>query len=347
MSRVVKYDILRVAACFSIVLLHVSASYWSVVDVQGRDFLVMTVYNSVTRFAVPVFFMLSGLFLVAPERKNVTVGKRVLKLVLLFYVWSAFYAFQGIAVDTLRGEFSMEVFRAAVERFVFGHIHMWFLQILCGFYLLIPVARQISAKKETLRYYLILWIVFRFLVPTVTDAFGLTTFQARIDSLGLDILVGNFGYFLLGYYLSITDITKKVRWCIYAMGIVSLILTPYLTVQDCRKSHAYVERWFSPGSLNVLIMTIAVFVCFQYCKAFEQVRRVQLWGMLSRYTFFVYMFHLFVLEKLNLVGITTVSYPAVVSIPVMTVFIFTVSLFGAFVADHIPFVRKIVMLHAS
>ena len=102
MSRVVKYDILRVAACFSIVLLHVSASYWSVVDVQGRDFLVMTVYNSVTRFAVPVFFMLSGLFLVAPERKNVTVGKRVLKLVLLFYVWSAFYAFQGIAVDTLR-----------------------------------------------------------------------------------------------------------------------------------------------------------------------------------------------------------------------------------------------------
>lgn len=54
--------------------------------------------------------------------------------------------------------------------------------------------------------------------------------------------------------------------------------------------------------------------------------------------------HLFVLEKLNLVGITTVSYPAVVSIPVMTIFIFTVSLFGA---DHIPFVRKIVMLHAN
>lgn len=130
MSRVVKYDILRVAACFSIVLLHVSASYWSVVDVQGRDFLVMTVYNSVTRFAVPVFFMLSGLFLVAPERKNVTVGKRVLKLVLLFYVWSAFYAFQGIAVDTLRGEFSMEVFRAAVERFVFGHIHNAVIPIL-------------------------------------------------------------------------------------------------------------------------------------------------------------------------------------------------------------------------
>ena len=117
MSRIVKYDILRVVACFSIILLHVSASYWSVVDVRGGEFLVMTVYNSLTRFAVPVFFMLSGLFLVAPERENVAIGKRVLRLVMLFYVWSAFYAFQGIAVDTLKGAFSMEVFRAAVERF--------------------------------------------------------------------------------------------------------------------------------------------------------------------------------------------------------------------------------------
>ena len=56
---------------------------------------------------------------------------------------------------------------------------------------------------------------------------------------------------------------------------------------------------------------------------------------------------MFVLEKLNLVGITTVAYPAGISIPVMTVFIFIVSLIGAFVADHIPVVRKIVMFHSN
>lgn len=347
MLRVVKYDILRVVASFSIVLLHVSASYWSVVDVHGREFQVMTIYNSLTRFAVPVFFMLSGLFLVAPERKNVSVGKRVIKLVVLFYIWSAFYAFQGIAVDTLRGAFSMEVLEAAIERFIFGHVHMWFLQILCGFYLLLSIARQIGAKKETLRYYLILWLIFRFLIPTLTDALHLFTFQARIDSLGLDILVGNFGYFLLGYYLNITEIGKGIRRCIYAMGIFALLLTPFLTVGDCIKTGTYVERWFSPGSLNILIMTVAVFVFFKYCKIFDHVKRPDIWGKLSRYTFFVYMFHMFVLEKLNLAGITTVSCPAVISIPLMTVFIFTVSLACAFVVDRIPFVRKAVMLHSS
>lgn len=203
MTRVVKYDILRVVASFSIVLLHVSASYWSVVDVHGREFLVMTIYNSFTRFAVPVFFMLSGLFLVSPDRDIAGLWKRIMKLLVLFYVWSAFYAFQGVAVDALGGEFSMEVWRASVERFIFGHVHMWFIQMLLGFYILIPVARQICAKKEIVKYYL----------------------------------------------------------------------------------------------------------------------------------------------KLNLIGITTVSFPAIISIPILTVFTFMVSLLGAFVIDHIPIVRKILMLH--
>lgn len=67
--------------------------------------------------------------------------------------------------------------------------------------------------------------------------------------------------------------------------------------------------------------------------------------LLSGYTFFIYMFHMFIIEKLNLIGITTVSFPAVISIPAITLFTFGVSLFAAFVVSHIPFVRKIVMLH--
>ena len=345
MARMAKYDILRIVASFSIVLLHVSASYWSVVDIQGSEFLVMTIYNSLTRFAVPVFFMLSGLFLVTPERENVAIGKRVLKIVILFYVWSAFYAFQGVAMDALHGEFSKEVWAASVQRFIFGHIHMWFLQMLCGFYLLIPVARQLCVKKEVLQYYLILWVAFRYLFPCLTDIFHLYTIQSRIDSLGMDTLAGNFGFFLLGYYLNVTDIKKEIRWFIYAMGIVSVGLTAFLTVRDCRRSGTYLENWFSPASPNILVMSAAIFICFKYCKVFDKAKRINVWKKLSGYTFFIYMFHVFIIDKLNLIGITTVSFPAVISIPALTIFTFVVSLLGAFVADHIPIVRKIVLLH--
>lgn len=48
MERISKYDVLRIIASFAIVLLHVSVSYWSVVDINGKEFTVMTVYNSLT-----------------------------------------------------------------------------------------------------------------------------------------------------------------------------------------------------------------------------------------------------------------------------------------------------------
>ena len=82
MNREIRYDLLRIASCFAVVLLHVSFGYWGVVDINGNDFLVMTVYNSFTRFGVPVFFMLSGLFLLNPQKEmtshkwGMKVGKR-------------------------------------------------------------------------------------------------------------------------------------------------------------------------------------------------------------------------------------------------------------------------------
>ena len=345
MKRIVRYDILRVVACFAIILLHVSASYWNGVDVKGKDFFIITVYNSLTRFAVPVFFMLSGLFLASPHKKDVAVGKRVLKLILLFYVWSAFFAFQRVIVIVFTGNFSQKALEDAVERFISGHYHMWFLQVLCGFYLLIPVARQLCAKKEAVQYYLILWVVFRFLFPCLTNAFHLDILQARIDSLGMDVLAGNFGYFLLGYYLKATEIKQVVRRGIYIIGIGAIFLTIFLTIRDSRAQSAYVEKWFSPSSLNILVFSVAIFIFFQYGKWFEQVKRPELWKKLSDYTFFVYMFHVFIIGNLNRVGITMIAYPSIISIPVITIFTFTGSLLCAFLADHIPVIRKIVMLH--
>ena len=81
-DRVKKYDYLRSISCIAIILLHVSSSYWSCVSRDSSDFVIMTVYNALTRFAVPVFMMLSGAFLLEPE-KNMEfkdVWKRIGKL---------------------------------------------------------------------------------------------------------------------------------------------------------------------------------------------------------------------------------------------------------------------------
>ena len=156
MLRKYNWDYLRVLSSIAVVLLHVSGSYLSVVPVQGKEFIIMLLYNAITRFAVPIFFMLSGLFLLSPEKKMSIKDcvARTLRLLIIFYIWSAFYAFQGMAVDFITGELiTEELVNKSFQRFIIGHEHMWFMLKLAGYYLLLPIARSICANKTALNWF--------------------------------------------------------------------------------------------------------------------------------------------------------------------------------------------------
>lgn len=206
-DRIVKYDLLRIAACFAVVMLHVSGSYWYSVGVDSDQFRIMTIYNGMTRFAVPVFFMLSGLFLLDPEREMPAKkwASKVLKLAAAFYIWSLFYAFQSVLYNGIRNGFdSLEpgIWSNAVMRLVMGHEHMWFLLNLLGFYLLLPVLRKICEDMKVTAYFLALWVLIRFLVVPVFGEIGGGLLSALVAQMQFNLLAGFIGYFLGGYFLN-------------------------------------------------------------------------------------------------------------------------------------------------
>ncbi|MCM1540632.1 MAG: acyltransferase family protein [Blautia sp.] len=349
MHRIVKYDLLRITACFAIVLLHVSNSYWYVVDVESSDFLIMTVYNSFTRFAVPVFFMLSGLFLLDPERE-LSVKKWALRLCRLavgFYLWSLFYAFQSVLFNGLRHGFdsvTREMWSDAVLRLVMGHGHMWFLMDLFGFYLLLPVFRKVCEDIRVTGYFLLLWVLVRFLLVTVFPNIGGGMVLAVVTSQHLYILTGYIGYFLGGFFLNKVDIPKRGRLLLYVSGLGALVFTMVKTVLDCRTSQSYDDQWFLPSNVNILIFSAAVFVLFKHMEVPRRLADSRLVRNMARGSFFVYMIHPFFIEKLNLLGINVIAYPVILSIPVMTVGIFAAGMLLGWVAGKIPAAGKVITL---
>ena len=175
-------------------------------DINSKEFLIMTVYNSFTRFGVPVFFMLSGMFLLDP-RKEMPVKKwlqKIWKLLLAFILWSAFYAFQSVIFHGLKGGWDSvteEMWSSAITRLVMGHGHMWFLMDLLGFYLMLPVFRKICEDIKVLGYFLLLWVVVRFVITTLMPEVGNGLLFMKTDSLHLYFLIGYVGYFMGGYFL--------------------------------------------------------------------------------------------------------------------------------------------------
>lgn len=344
MQREEKYDYLRCISCIAIVLLHVSGSYWNVVPKESTEFLIMTIYNGLTRFAVPVFMMLSGGFLLDAQKKMSikTCFKRFVKYLLNFYIWSAFFAFQGIAIKIMAGkEITQTLWFSSLERFLWGHYHMWFVFLILGFYLVLPIIRKLAENKTVVEYYLILWVVTRFLIPSLTAIDKLNFIYVWIDKLEINLLIGYLGYFILGYYIREYGFSKKLRIGIYVVGLIGFIYSVVATITQSRIYGICVESYFSPSSWNILLFSVAIFTFFTYLKS------VDIWYWLVRKiagcSFIIYMIHPFFIEKLNLIGVTTISFHCLWSIPVLTIGVFLGSLFVADIVKRIPCAKRLLI----
>ena len=337
------YDYLRSLSCFAIVLAHVASSYWTVVDIRSDQFEVMSIFNALTRFAVPVFMMLSGAFLLEPDKGNDIKKclKRFGKFALNFYIWSAFYAFQGIAVKFVTGkEITKDLLFSSGQRFLWGHYHMWFVFLVMGFYLLLPIISKFTEQKKAMEYFLILWVVTRYFAPAIATVIPKTNFlNTFISKLDLNMLIGYLGYFVLGYYIRKYGFVCKVRIVLYIAGAFSAVYTVLETILQSRLQEKYVESYFSPGAFAILIYSAAVFTFFANIKKKDACPK--LIASTAKYSFIIYMVHPFFMEKLNLLGITTISFNTLISIPTLTIGIFAASFLVAAVIKRIPYIRDI------
>lgn len=344
-QRETNYDYLRSLSCIAIVLAHVASSYWGVVDRGGSQFVIMSVYNAITRFAVPVFMMLSGAFLLEPAKgSNIKKCiKRFGKFALNFYIWSAFYAFQGIAVKFVTGkEITKDLLFSSGQRFLWGHYHMWFVFLVLGFYLLLPIISKFTEHKTVMEHFLMLWVGTRFLIPTLTALVPkLNAMNTWISKLDLNMLVGYLGYFVLGFYIRKHGFQKKARIALYIAGGVSALHAIVETIRESRLQDRYVEDYFSSGSFGILVFSVAVFTFFAYFKQKDTCPK--LIASTAKYSFIIYMVHPFFLEKLNLLGVTTISFNTLLSIPVLTIGIFIASYLVAAFIKKIPYINKILV----
>lgn len=82
-------DLLRVVSAFNVVLLHATA--YKIYEVTGDYWNEFVVLNSFTRFAVPVFFMVSGAVGVRENFSLSDLVRRIARISLPLIFWSVMY----------------------------------------------------------------------------------------------------------------------------------------------------------------------------------------------------------------------------------------------------------------
>ena len=93
MKRIRYFDQLRAFAILAVVILHVSGQNFRNIDIHSGDWFAMNIWESMSRWGVPVFAMISGaLFLNREISLKMIYGRYVLRMGAAYIVWSTFYA---------------------------------------------------------------------------------------------------------------------------------------------------------------------------------------------------------------------------------------------------------------
>lgn len=263
-SRKVYLDYLRVLATLAVITLHVAAQNWYSVGVETFSWKVFNFYDSIVRWTVPVFVMISGALFLDREQSIEKIYKKYIKrIIIAFVLWSAAYASARFVFV------HRSIMHFAVD-FIRGHYHMWFLFMIVGLYIIVPFLRRIVEDAVLTRYFLIVSLVFTFVIPQIIELISIkyeklgSAASGVFDQVNFHFTLGYVCYFVGGYYLSKVDLSPKIRRIIYFLGACGFVSTIVLTNAISLFKNEANEFFYGNLTLNVMLESLVVFVFIKY-----------------------------------------------------------------------------------
>jgi surface polysaccharide O-acyltransferase-like enzyme len=251
-------DYLRVLATLAVIFLHSAGDllyHFKLNDMDLTRWWTGNIYDSVVRWCVPVFVMLSGALLLYPTKPEsipTFLRKRLLRVAIPFVFWAFVYAIYTFRAQTL--QFQMPYLPDVFEKVFFqdAYFHLWFVPMIMGLYLLTPVFRVFvrHATRFEIEYFLIFW----FYVSTIQIYFPHFIIIKYIGWLAY------IGYLVLGDYLHRFPISAKNTTLIYRLGWLSLIITIWGTWQTSAHFGYFSDSLYLYLSPNVIFMAVALFL---------------------------------------------------------------------------------------
>lgn len=353
-KQILYLDVLRIAAVYFVVVIHVAASEFYTVEANTLSWQIFNLWDAMGRWAVPVCVMISGALFLGQERgSNIKqiYRKNIFRMVTAFLFWSLIYA----ALEKLKNR-DMETV-SVVAQVIKGHYHMWYVPMAIGLYILTPLLNQMLKDRRYTEYFLKVSLVLVFLVTTAKNLYTLclphisnpqvilladSVFQT-ISRMYYSFGTGYTVYFVLGYYLHHRTFTSREEICIYvlsALGFLStIVLSSYFSVNN-----GYVATLYGEFNVNVLLQAVGVFV---FCKGRNLTVHEKGAGIiryLGKCTFGCYLAHIVILEGLrDYWGITTLSFHAGYSVALLSLGVFLVSMGLSAVLNAIPVLKRYIV----
>ena len=269
-THVFYFDILRIAAVFMVVMLHVSTrALVGQAPLYDSAWNCANAFNSLCRCAVSVFVMISGaLFLDRDIPIRRLYSKYILRIIRDFSIWSVFYSTIGLLFDLFQHTpLSVGVF---LRHCLTGIPHQWFLFMIAGLYLIVPFLRRIAENPCLCRLFLVLGFFFALFLPESISVATLCSpacgevMKSMQGKMQMHFLLGFPIYFVWRFWLHTQPVSSIFPWMCVGIGRLGVVLTYFLTAWASARAGQLDETFYMATS-NVTVFLPAT-ALFAICK---------------------------------------------------------------------------------
>jgi surface polysaccharide O-acyltransferase-like enzyme len=276
--------------------------------------------------------MISGVLFLNPQ-KELTLEKLfkkyLLRIILATFIFGTFYAFLEIFFDA-NYQFTLKQIGIAVFNAFQGKSwdHMWYLYMIAGLYLIIPIIKIFTAyaDKRTVEYILVILFIFTSLIP-----FSETLFSIKIG-IYLPINSVYLLYLVLGYYIQYYKINVNTK-------LLLTIIIVYIVYMGIRPMGNGLDI---PLGYNSPVIVIITFTFFCFIRQLQ--KHSKIFYILSPLTFGIYLLHpLFINFLYKFIKLIPENYPSILVIVLTTIITIVLSIGFTYLGRSIKIIKKYVL----
>ena len=282
-KKLIYLEVMRIIAAFFVIFNH-SDGFTLFMDQQlgSPSYWIYLIISICSKFAVPVFFMISGALLLARDEPiKVVLKKRVLPIIVILLVFSFGY----YIVEVIRGTqsaFSLKIFFFNLYSTGWNY-SFWYLYAYIGFLLLLPFLRpMVQNMKTSAFYYLIaLVIIFEGILPILQYLITNNEYSLNSD-LGISRFIAwPILYPCLGYFfehrvtLSHNRVTRRNLIVLAVISLIGIIISAIMTYICMRRAN-YTNNYDVQIFFNsfIIIYSITIYLSLKYIFEKHQFRHI-------------------------------------------------------------------------
>lgn len=323
--------------------------------VSDRAWPFVHIYNTLAHAGNILFLMISGSLLLSEDYRfdiRIFYTRNFLKLAAAYLLWMILYqAVYILRLSSASSGISVDVIKNAARDIIFGNVyyHFWFLPMLMGLYLLLPILRAICHIRAALHYFVVLFFAFSILFPTILffDFPYKDYFESIVNLFPVTLITPYAGYFVMGHWLSTMWKERELlcrrftppSWGI-ALIALSILVSVYGDIFLAKQRETLTS--FTMNELFAIgpcMEAVGFFLLIHGIRLSETGRISSVLQRLAGFTFGIYMLHPLLKDDIQTLT-QRLGLSVIFEIPLTTLFLFLVCMAMTYVLSHIPILRK-------